>query len=78
MKAFECTALVWREGRSYVSRCPELEVASCGGTFKEATANLKEAVGLFVENAKELNLLRDIEDSLTSKEKFTASFQLVI
>ena len=74
MKAFECTALVWREGRSYVSRCPELEVASCGGTFKEATANLKEAVELFVENAKELNLLEGTKDSVTSNEKFTANF----
>jgi len=28
--------------------------------------------------AKELNLLEDIEDSLTTKEKFTANFELVI
>jgi len=28
--------------------------------------------------AKELNSLEDIEDSLTTKEKFTANFELVI
>jgi predicted RNase H-like HicB family nuclease len=78
MKTFEYTAVVWREGESYVSKCPELGVASCGDTIEEATNNLKEAVELYIENAKELNLLEDIEDSLTTKEKFTANFELVI
>ena len=78
MKTFEYTAVVWREGKSYVSKCPELGVASCGDTIEEATNNLKEAVELYVENAKELNLLEDIEDSLTTKEKFTANVELVI
>ena len=78
MKTFEYTAVVWREGKSYVSKCPELGVASCGDTIEEATNNLKEAVELYIENAKELNLLEDIEDSLTTKEKFTANFELVI
>ena len=78
MKRFEYTAVVWREGKSYVSKCPELGVASCGDTIEEATNNLKEAVELYIENAKELNLLEDIEDSLTTKEKFTANVELVI
>ena len=78
MRTFEYTAVVWREGKSYVSKCAELGVASCGDTFEEATNNLKEAVELYIENAKELNLLEDIEDSLTTKEKFTANFELVI
>jgi predicted RNase H-like HicB family nuclease len=78
MRTFEYTAVVWREGESYVSKCPELGVASCGDTFEEATNNLKEAVELYIENARELNLLEDIEESLTAKEKFTANFELVI
>ena len=78
MKRFEYTAVVWREGESYVSKCPELGVASCGDTIEEATNNLEEAVELYIENAKELNLLEDIEESLTTKEKFTANFELVI
>jgi len=41
MKTFGYTAVVWREGKSYVSKCPELGVASCGDTFEEATNNLK-------------------------------------
>ena len=45
-----------REG-VYISRCPRLEVASCGGTPEKALENLKEAVELYLENAGELGLL---------------------
>ena len=78
MKTFEYTAVVWKEEGGFVSKCPELGVASCGDTFEEAVMNLKEAVELYIENAKELNLLGDIEESLTAKEKFTASFKVAI
>ncbi len=78
MKTLEYTAIIWKEGKGYVSKCPELGVASCGDTFEEAINNLKEAVELYIENAKELGLLEDIEESLTTKVKFTASFELVV
>ena len=78
MKTFEYTAVVWKEKKGFVSKCPELGVASCGDTFEEAVGNLKEAVELYIENAKVLNLMEDIEESLTVKEKFTGSFELVI
>ena len=78
MKTFEYTAVVWKEKKGFVSKCPELGVASCGDTFEEAVSNLKEAVELYIENAKELNLMEDIEESLTVKEKFTGSFELVV
>lgn len=45
------TAIVEREGDLYVALCPELDVASQGATVEEATANLKEAVELFLETA---------------------------
>jgi predicted RNase H-like HicB family nuclease len=51
------TAVIWRKGKSYVSKYPELGLASCGDTFEKAIENLKEAVELYVENAKQLNLL---------------------
>jgi len=78
MKTLEYTAVVWKEEKGFVSKCTELSVASCGDTFEEAVDNLKEAVELYIENAKELNLMEDIEESLTVKEKFTGSFALVI
>jgi predicted RNase H-like HicB family nuclease len=42
-------AIVWREGKSYVSQCLELDVASQGETEEEALANLKEAIELHFE-----------------------------
>ena len=48
MAASSYTAIVEKEGDLYVALCPELDVASQGTTVEEATANLKEAVELFL------------------------------
>lgn len=45
------TAILEKERNLYVALCPELDVASQGKTVEEATANLKEAVELFLECA---------------------------
>ena len=45
------TAIVEKDGDMYVALCPELDVASQGASIEQATANLKEAVELFVECA---------------------------
>ena len=45
------TAIVEKEGAGYVALCPELDVGSQGDTVESATANLKEAVELFLECA---------------------------
>jgi len=71
------TALVWKEGDQYVSKCPELEVASCGDTIEEALENLKEAVELYIENAKELGTLDDEFEAVFSK-KFVTTFEVTI
>jgi predicted RNase H-like HicB family nuclease len=78
MKVFGYTAVVWREAEGYVSRCPELGVASCGDSFNDAVDGLREAVELYLENAKELDLFADVEESLTTKEKFTAHFETTL
>lgn len=77
MKTFDYTVVVWREKEGYVSKCPELGVASCGDSISEATENLKEAVELYLENAEALGLLEDIEESLTTKDKFTSHAEVV-
>jgi predicted RNase H-like HicB family nuclease len=51
MKKISFTAILEREGDLYVALCPELDVASQGETVEAATANLKEAVELFLECA---------------------------
>ena len=78
MRIFGYTAVVWKEAEGYVSKCPELGVASCGDFFGDAVNNLREAVQLYLENAKELNIIEDLEESLTSKEKFTAHFEATL
>ncbi|MBI2894516.1 MAG: type II toxin-antitoxin system HicB family antitoxin [Deltaproteobacteria bacterium] len=45
------TAILEREGDGFVALCPEIDVASQGGTLEEAMANLREAVELFLECA---------------------------
>ena len=45
------TAIVEREGDGYVALCPEVDVASQGGTVVEARDNLAEALALFFETA---------------------------
>lgn len=52
------TAILEREGDLYVALCPELDVASQGTTVEEATANLKEAVELFLETADPQEVVR--------------------
>ena len=45
------TAVIYREDGDYVALCPELDVASQGASVEEASANLREAVELFLESA---------------------------
>ena len=56
-------ATVRREGKWYVSRCLEVDVASQGETEQEALANLKEALELHFEppQATHPPMLRTVE-----------------
>ena len=45
------TAVIHREGDGFVALCPELDVASQGDSVEDASANLREAVELFIETA---------------------------
>ena len=78
MKILGYTAVVWKEAEGYVSKCPELGVASCGANFDEAVRNLREAVELYLENAKEIDIIDEVEESLTTKEKFTAHLEVIL
>lgn len=53
------TAIVQKEGKWYVARCAELEVASQGRCLDSALKNLREAVSLYLkdENPRELGLM---------------------
>ena len=74
----DLTAVIWQEGDGFVSLCPELGVSSCGSTLEEATSMLKEAVDLYLENARELDMLDAALDGLTSEHRWTTSFRVAV
>ena len=69
MAKVRLTVLIWEEEGVYVSKCQELEVASCGDTPEEA-------IELYLENARELGILEDLEPILTSRHKFTSVIEV--
>ena len=78
MRTYNFTSVIWREKEGYVSKCPELGVASCGSSVEEALKNLKEAVDLYLENARKLGMLRQIEAEFKYKERFTSTLEVAI
>jgi predicted RNase H-like HicB family nuclease len=45
------TTIIEREDDAYVALCPELDIASQGGSIENALSNLREAVDLFFQAA---------------------------
>lgn len=70
------TVSIWEEEGVYVSRCQELEVASCGDSPQDALDNIQEAIELYLENARVLGIIKDLEPSLTSRHKFTSVLEV--
>ena len=58
------TALIEREGDGYVSLCPELDIASQGGTIEAARDNLREALELFFESASPEEIKQRLRDEI--------------
>ncbi len=58
------TAIIEKEGDGCVALCPELDVASQGATVEEATANLREAVELFLECADPEEVARRVHSQV--------------
>ena len=78
MTNYHLSVTIWEEEGVYVSKCVELEVASCGDTPKEALENIREAIDLYLKNAREYGILTDIEPSLTTNEKFTSLIEVQV
>lgn len=53
--------VIWKEGKWFVARSLEVEVASQGKTRKEAVDNLREALELYFEDEPKGEIAR-IED----------------
>jgi len=76
MTNYNLTVTIWEEDGVYVSKCVEIEVASCGDTPKEALENIRDAIDIYLKNAQEYGLLTDIEPSLTTHKKFTSLIEI--
>ena len=60
----QLTAIIEREDDGYSALCPELDLASQGGTVEEARDNLREALELFFETASEDEVHRRLHDEV--------------
>jgi predicted RNase H-like HicB family nuclease len=74
----DLTAVVWQEDEDFESLCPELGVSSCGSNLEEAVAMLQEAVDLYLENARELDMLDDTIEGLISARRWTTSIRVAV
>ena len=50
--------VIWKEGKWFVARALEVEVASQGKTERAASANLREALELYFEDEHDLELAK--------------------
>ncbi len=53
MDKFVFTGIILQDGENFVSLCPELDVASQGGTTQQAKEMLLEAASLHIEGSFE-------------------------
>lgn len=78
MAKYHLTAVVWQEEGQYVSQCPELGVASCGRDVADALKALREAVELYLENAKRLGILSDLRPIMKSPVRFSSALEVAV
>ncbi|MBU1255622.1 type II toxin-antitoxin system HicB family antitoxin [Patescibacteria group bacterium] len=57
-KKIDLKNVVWKEGKYYVAQCLNVDVSSFGKTKKEALANLDEALKLYLEDAKDSEIIK--------------------
>ncbi len=72
MTQVQLTVVVWNEDGVFVSKCPEIEVSSVGDSKEKAVENLKEAIELWLENARTLGIIDDYLPIMTADGKSTS------
>lgn len=60
MVPIEFDIIVFKENKTYLAYCPELDISSCGNSIEHAKEMLKTAVRLFIEEAEKMGNLEDI------------------
>jgi predicted RNase H-like HicB family nuclease len=72
MEMFIFTGIIWKERGEHSALCPELDIASQGGTVEETQKNLLEAATLHLEGCLEdgLPYLRPVPASEDPRNSF--------
>lgn len=78
MKRGCVTAVIWKEGKRFVSKCPELGVASYGKTPERAREAPEEAIALYLENAQRLGLLKELAPALSAPIHYTSPVEVAL
>ncbi len=76
MTRAQLTVIVWEEDDVFVSKCPEIEVSSAGNSVEESIENLREAIELWLENARNLGIIDDYLPMMTSDRKSTRIIEI--
>ncbi|HIJ06314.1 MAG TPA: type II toxin-antitoxin system HicB family antitoxin [Methanocalculus sp.] len=76
MGKIQLTVMIWEEDGLYISKCPEIEVSSCGNSPQDALENIHEAINLYIENARALGMMEEIELALRARHKFTSMIEV--
>jgi len=76
MRKIQLTVMIWEEEGLYVSKCPEIEVSSCGNSPQEALDNIHEAITLYLDIARALDMMEEIELALRARHKFTSMIEV--
>jgi predicted RNase H-like HicB family nuclease len=61
----QLTCIIEREGDSYVSLCPQIDIASQGNSVEEARKNLVEAIELFFEMTSPKEILAKVYSEIS-------------
>ena len=78
MGKIQLTVMIWEEEGLYLSKCPEIEVSSCGNSPQEALANIHEAINLYLDNARALGMMEEIELALRARHKCTSMIEVEV
>ncbi len=60
IQGIEFNIEAWKEGKTFVSHVPQLDIASCGSSVDKARKNIREALELYLEEAESMGTLKQI------------------
>ena len=68
MVQIEFDMIVFKEDKTYVAYCPELDISSCENSIEQSKQMLKTAVRLFLEEAEKMGTIEEILEEANYKK----------